>query len=64
MDPIRRVPRISRDISRSLVQTGTKVTVRWPQEACYLLAEGTGRFVQTAVAYATFNPHVAIRGPS
>jgi DNA topoisomerase VI subunit B len=33
MDPVRREPRILTEISPSLVQKGTRVTVRWPQKA-------------------------------
>jgi DNA topoisomerase VI subunit B len=62
VDPIRREPRITRDVSRSLVQKGTRITARWRENACGLLVDGKRRFVQAAAAYTTFNPHLAIRG--
>ena len=33
MDPVRREPKVLREISPSLVQNGTRVTVRWPDSA-------------------------------
>jgi DNA topoisomerase VI subunit B len=34
MDPVRREPRVLRDISASVVKNGTRITIRWPDSAC------------------------------
>jgi hypothetical protein len=62
MDPVRREPRIRREIGPSDVQNGTRITVCWPDNACDILTDAKGRFVQTAQAYTTFNPHLTLRG--
>jgi hypothetical protein len=60
MDPVRREPRILTEISSSLVQNGTRITVRWPRTACHLLEEARNRFVQISGNFTTFNPHLAV----
>jgi hypothetical protein len=62
MDPVRREPRILREVMSSDVQNGTRITVRWPKTACHLLAAAKHRFVQMACAFTTFNPHLTMRG--
>jgi DNA topoisomerase VI subunit B len=62
MDPVRREPRILREIVPSDIQDGTRITVRWPQTACHLLEAVKGRFVQMVCAVTTFNPHLTLRG--
>ena len=42
------------------VQIGTRITVKWPAKACYLLEDARDRFAQIAGGFATFNPHVAL----
>ena len=61
MDPVRREPRILCEIAPSNVQTGTRITVHWPERACHLLAAAEERFVQTVCSFTTFNPHLTIR---
>ena len=61
MDPVRREPKILREIGTSIVQNGTRVTVRWPEKACTLLDAAKSRFVQTICNFTTFNPHLTLR---
>ena len=61
MDPVRREPRILREISPSDLQNGTRITVRWPEKACHLLEDARDQFVQTVIAFTTFNPHLTLR---
>jgi hypothetical protein len=60
MDPVRREPRVLREISSSVVQIGTRVTVRWPNSASSVLEEAEARFVQIAGSFTTFNPHLSL----
>jgi hypothetical protein len=62
MDPVRREPRIVREIRPSLVQNGTRVTVHWPAKASYILNGAKARFVQCAQSFTSFNPHLRLRG--
>jgi len=61
MDPVRREPKVMREIAPSNVQTGTRITMHWPEKACHLLAAAEHRFVQTVCNFTTFNPHLTIR---
>jgi DNA topoisomerase VI subunit B len=61
-DPVRREPRIERDLGSSDVQNGTRITVHWPENASYLLEAAKDRFVQMAQDFTTFNPHLTMRG--
>jgi DNA topoisomerase VI subunit B len=60
MDPIRREPRVHREISPSLVQIGTRITVHWPDSACSVVVDAEARFVQMAADFTTFNPHLTL----
>jgi hypothetical protein len=60
MDPVRREPRVFREISASFVQNGTRITVHWPKSACSMFEDVRGRFVQMAGSFTAFNPHLAI----
>jgi Histidine kinase-, DNA gyrase B-, and HSP90-like ATPase len=63
MDPIRRVPQIQREAGPSdVIQNGSRITVYWPQKASDLIEAAKPRFVQTAWAFTTFNPHLTLRG--
>jgi hypothetical protein len=59
-DPVRREPKVFCETTPSLVQNGTRITVRWPEIACPTLKAASGRFVQIASDYATFTPHLTI----
>jgi hypothetical protein len=61
MDPVRREPRVSREIDISPVKTGTKITVHWPETACHLLRATEHRFLQVIADFAAFNPHLTLR---
>jgi DNA topoisomerase VI subunit B len=60
IDPIVGEPRIACDLSASSVKTGTRITVRWPTKACPIISAARDRFLQIAVGYAAFNPHVMV----
>jgi hypothetical protein len=60
MDRVRREPRVLHEISPSLVQKGSRITVRWPDSARSILEDAKPRFVQTAGNFAVFNPHVKL----
>jgi DNA topoisomerase VI subunit B len=60
MDPVRREPKVLREIFPSLVQNGTRVTVHWPNSACSVLEEAEAHFVQMAGDFTTFNPHLTL----
>jgi hypothetical protein len=62
MDPVRRGPRIGREVGPSDVQNGSRITLCWPRSACPLLVGAKARFVQTAQSFTTFNPHLSLRG--
>jgi DNA topoisomerase VI subunit B len=51
MDPVHRVPVIRLEVAPSLVQNGTRITVRWPA-----IEAVKRRFVQMACAFTTFKP--------
>jgi hypothetical protein len=61
MDRVRREPRILRETGPSLVKTGTKITVHWPETACRLLKAAEPRFLQVIAAFTAFNPHLSLR---
>src|SRR6516162_6287306 len=61
MDRVRREPKVMREIAPSNVQTGTRITMHWPEKASDLLEDAEDRFVQTVCNYTTFNPHLTIR---
>lgn len=61
VDAVRQVPRVAAAQAKSkFVQSGTRVTVRWPNSASSELAETRPQIVQIARDYATLNPHLAI----
>jgi DNA topoisomerase VI subunit B len=55
IDPIRRVPKVFHTQARGFVQSGTRITVRWP-----VCEAAKGRFAQIATDYAALNPHLSI----
>jgi DNA topoisomerase VI subunit B len=60
MDPVRREPKVLREISSSVVQNGTRIAVQWPNSACSVLEEAGGQFVQMAGDFTAFNPHLTL----
>jgi Histidine kinase-, DNA gyrase B-, and HSP90-like ATPase len=60
MDPVRREPRVLREISSSVVQIGTRITVRWPDSASSVLEDAEAQFVQIAGGFTSFNPHLSL----
>jgi DNA topoisomerase VI subunit B len=60
MDPLRREPRPTIERELSVVQNGTRITVRWPELACWILKNAKNDFVQMARDSSVLNPHLSI----
>ena len=60
IDPVRREPRITHGTASSLVKTGTRITVRWPDSACSILEDAKPRFLQIAADFTWLNPHLSL----
>jgi hypothetical protein len=61
IDPVTLEPRVAIDRTPSSVNNGTRLSLRWPAKACHLIAAAASRFLPLVAAYATWNPHVALR---
>jgi hypothetical protein len=60
IDRIRQVPRITRTCEVSLVKTGIKITVTWPDSASSTLDSARARFLQIVEDYTWINPHLSL----
>lgn len=60
IDPVRREPKIEHTRRRSVVQSGTRVTLHWPNSASSQLTDAQGRIVQIVDGFAWLNPHAAL----
>jgi DNA topoisomerase VI subunit B len=60
IDPVRRTPVVTHTVTPSEVKTGTRITVRWPDEAREIIAGGENGFFSLVEAYAWLNPHLAL----
>jgi DNA topoisomerase VI subunit B len=60
-DLVRNKVEISRATERSVVKTGTRITVRWPQMACHLLKDAETAFFQMAQTFGLLNPHLKFK---
>ena len=60
VDQIRQEPRIDHATGPSIVKTGTKLTVAWPDCARSTLDDAWPRFLQVAGDYAFANPHLRL----
>jgi len=60
VDHIRQEPRITRTNGVSVVQTGTRIIVHWPNSASSILEQAKSRFVQIADDYDWLNPHLTL----
>ena len=60
VDQIRQEPRIDHATGPSIVKTGTKLTVLWPDCARSTLDDAYPRFLQVAGDYAFANPHMTL----
>jgi DNA topoisomerase VI subunit B len=58
VDPIRQEPKIDHTQKPSLVTTGVRLTVRWPDCARSILDAVADRFLQITTAYGWINPHL------
>jgi hypothetical protein len=61
LDAVRREPKITPEFKPSPVRTGTRITVRWPDSACSILADAKPRFLQMAADFVWLNPHLDLR---
>ena len=59
IDPVRREPRIEHSKRCSLVQSGTRVTLRWPNSASSQLLHARDEIVQIVHGFAWLNPHAS-----
>jgi DNA topoisomerase VI subunit B len=60
VDPIRQEPVITHDQHPADARIGTRITVHWPDSACWILNEAQSRFLQIADDYAWTNPHLRL----
>jgi DNA topoisomerase VI subunit B len=59
-DHVTHQPKISHTTTRSPINVGTKITIKWPTRG--LLEWAEQRFKQLAESYVWFNPHLSLRG--
>jgi DNA topoisomerase VI subunit B len=59
-DPIRQTPRPVIERRASLVKTGTRLTVLWPNSASSILDEAKRDFLQLAETFTWLNPHLSL----
>jgi hypothetical protein len=57
-DHVTNQPKITHTTAPSLIDVGTKITIKWPIK----LEWAEQRFKQLAAAYVWFNPHLTLRG--
>jgi Histidine kinase-, DNA gyrase B-, and HSP90-like ATPase len=60
LEPIRQVPQIVRICGDSLVKTGTRISVSWPDSASSILDDAQADFLQIAEDYTWINPHLTL----
>ena len=60
IDPVRRTPVVSHDTAPSEVKTGTRITVRWPDQARDIIANVEDSFFSLVEAYGWLNPHLTL----
>jgi DNA topoisomerase VI subunit B len=60
VDSVRQTPVVSHLEEPSAVKNGTRITVRWPEQACSLIANAEPGFLQLAERYGWFNPHLTL----
>ena len=62
VDHVTNEPRIVHSQTRAPISAGTRVTIRWPQQATRLLDMAEIEFKELAENYTWFNPHLSLRG--
>jgi DNA topoisomerase VI subunit B len=60
IDPIRQEPRLVRVCEGSLVKSGTRIAVSWPDSARSILDDARDRFLRIAEDYTWVNPHLTL----
>ena len=60
VDHIRQEPKITINRSDSIVKTGTRVEIRWPESASSILDLAKSRFLQMADGFGWLNPHLTL----
>jgi DNA topoisomerase VI subunit B len=61
VDHLRQEPVLDHDRVPSPTTKGTRITIKWPNSACLILAGAESRFLQIADDFAWVNPHLRIR---
>jgi DNA topoisomerase VI subunit B len=63
VDHVNNRPKITHATAPSLIEAGTKITLKWPKARLENLLEWNGQsFKQLAESYVWFNPHLTLRG--
>jgi DNA topoisomerase VI subunit B len=60
-DPVERIPRVVHERERSMVKSGTRVTMRWPGRARSLMVEAKRGFLSCAIDFTWLNPHLTLK---
>jgi DNA topoisomerase VI subunit B len=60
VDPVRQTASVSHAKKRSAAKIGTRVTVRWPHEARFLIANAKDDFLSLLATYQWVNPHLTL----
>jgi hypothetical protein len=61
VNQLRQEPQLEHDTTSSLVKTGTRITLQWPESASWILEAADNRFLQIADDLVFLNPHLSIR---
>lgn len=60
IDRIRQEPRVAHVCESSLVKSGTRISVSWPNSACSILDDAQEHFLRIAEDYTWINPHLTL----
>jgi hypothetical protein len=60
IDPIRQEPRIAHACEASLVKSGTRIALLWPDSACSILDDARDCFLRIAEDFVWVNPHLSL----
>jgi DNA topoisomerase VI subunit B len=62
VDHVNNQPKIAHTLRPSALKAGTRITIKWPPQAEYLLLGAEGRFKALVEGYTWLNPHLSLRG--
>jgi DNA topoisomerase VI subunit B len=60
VNPVRRTPCVDIQRAPSPVTIGTRITVRWPDSACWILRASVDDFLQLVSTFGWLNPHLTL----